>query len=132
MLEPRTTADETELIERAVRADLARFRERCITRARQFAADEIDLHDAVDNCQQLAEALGLVIAIGQDAVQQTMGEIFGAVRKHETVQMRSDDIAASTIDAAEYLIRLGNPARLKQWLDEHSPRECAAILDHLE
>jgi hypothetical protein len=48
--------------------------------ARLHADSEIDLHTAVDKLQQSAEANGLVAAIGQDAVQAIMSEVFAAVR----------------------------------------------------
>jgi hypothetical protein len=56
------------------------FVTRCKARAAQWAAGELDLHDAVDNCQQAAEAYGLVIELGQDAVQAIMVEAFAPVR----------------------------------------------------
>jgi hypothetical protein len=37
----------------------------------------------------------------------------------------------STIDAAEYLVREGDCARLRKWLDAHSADERAAISKHL-
>jgi hypothetical protein len=39
--------------------------------------------------------------------------------------------AASTIDAADFLVRQNDPARLKTWLAKHSADERAAILKHI-
>jgi hypothetical protein len=52
---------------------------RCAARATAWQAGEISLPDAVDNCQQLAEALGLVIEFGQDEVQRHMAETFAKI-----------------------------------------------------
>jgi hypothetical protein len=57
---------------------LPRFIERCRAKARAWHTGEISLHDAVDACQQAAEAYGLVIELGADAVQAIMVEAFVA------------------------------------------------------
>lgn len=41
-------------------------------------------------------------------------------------------ISASTLEAAEYLLRQKDPARLADWLDHHSAGTREAILRHLE
>jgi hypothetical protein len=38
--------------------------------------------------------------------------------------------AASTIAAAEYLIRIGDPERLKRWLETHPKAEQTAIANY--
>jgi hypothetical protein len=40
--------------------------------------------------------------------------------------------AESTLQAAEYLLRLGNAERWRAWLGEHSPAEREAIAQHLK
>lgn len=47
-------------------------------------------------------------------------------------ELSSDDISIATLDAADYLIRLGDMARWRKWFDRHSVQERAAILQHLE
>lgn len=49
-------------------------------RALLYAAGKLPLHDAVDELQAVAERDGIVAAIGQDAVQAILAEVFGAVR----------------------------------------------------
>jgi hypothetical protein len=41
-------------------------------------------------------------------------------------------LPASTIMAAEYLVRLNDPKRLRAWLAKHTAAECKAILRHIE
>jgi hypothetical protein len=178
------------------------FVTRCEARAAQWAAGEISLHDAVDNCQQAAEAYGLVIELGQDRVQAIMVEIFAPVRddlqhhdppigdeetradivspnsaddkydglpstfakacrKADEKQSRKpvdprierarrlldDDVSfecawdefnapeavpTATLDAAEFLIRQKDPARLRAWVKKHTTAERKAILQHLK
>jgi hypothetical protein len=157
------------------------FIERCQAKALAWHAGEIDLHDAVDQLQQAAEAYGLVIAMGQDEVQRLMVEAFAPLRSdlprddydgstyaaacdeadaeqrrkspdprleklrrlmsdkvsherawHEISERPSDDVPKATVDAAEYLMREKNPARMRAWLDQHTAQERAAILRHLE
>jgi hypothetical protein len=43
-----------------------------------------------------------------------------------------DHVAASTLMAAEYLVREGDPARMRKWLSGHTPEQRKAILQHLE
>jgi hypothetical protein len=40
-------------------------------------------------------------------------------------------VARSTLDAARYLARLGDAARMQRFLDRHTPAERDAILQHL-
>jgi hypothetical protein len=63
-----------------VRLAETRFIERCRAKALAWQAGEISLHDAVDGLQQAAEAYGLVIELGQDAVQALMVEAFAPLR----------------------------------------------------
>lgn len=51
-------------------------------------------------------------------------------RAHAEVSKPSG-VAASTIMAAEYLIRANDPKQLRQWLDRHSADERAAIQKYL-
>lgn len=57
------------------------FRERCEARALLWAVGEIDLHDAVDVLQADAGRSGLIVDIGQDAVQALMSAAFRPYRK---------------------------------------------------
>jgi hypothetical protein len=121
----------TAHVEPQVGIDLVNvFKARCWARARLFEEGELDLHDAVDVLQESAVDTGLVAAIGQDAVQAIMAKAFGAVEaplEIEPYQPRQVEIepeaepiaarlAASTIDAFKYLIRLNDPVRLREWL----------------
>jgi len=45
---------------------------------------------------------------------------------------RPSGIPASTAEAAEFLVRQGDPERLRNWLDRHTADERAAIRRHLE
>ena len=67
------------------------FTLRAKARARLYATGEIDLHVAVDELQEAAEANGLVAAIGQDRIQLIMAVAFGAVRVAEKPAPLPDD-----------------------------------------
>jgi hypothetical protein len=41
-------------------------------------------------------------------------------------------VPKATLDAAEYLLRLGDLERWKKWFDAHNAQERRAILEHLE
>jgi hypothetical protein len=41
-------------------------------------------------------------------------------------------VAASTLDAAEYLLKTGDANRFKTWLLEHSPAQRVTIIAHLK
>jgi hypothetical protein len=56
--------------------DLDCFRLRIWARAYLYANGELDLHDAVDQLQETAEASGLVVELGQDRVQQLLASAF--------------------------------------------------------
>jgi hypothetical protein len=105
------------------------FRERCEARAILTEAAEFSLQDAVDVLQADAERTGPVDMLGQDAVQKMMVEAFGPVANATNVAPR---LPASTIMAAEYLVRLNNPKRQRAWLAKHTAAECKAILRHIE
>jgi hypothetical protein len=118
------------------------FVARCEARAELWQAGEFDLHEAVDELQAAAVRDGLVAKLGQDEVQAVMSAAFGAVRDDlvlTTVVKTSDEeapargvVAASTIMAAEYLVRKGDVERFRTWLDRHSAQERTAIHKHLE
>jgi hypothetical protein len=83
------------------------FTARASARAVLFAANEIDLPEAVDRLQADAVRTGLVAEIGQDEVQRLMAEAFAAVRDNFSAACgqvpaeatRPDRAAASTIEA---------------------------------
>ena len=60
--------------------DVDVFRLRCAAAAAQVTAGLMDFHQAVDGLQTTAEAYGLVIKIGQDAIQHLMADAFRRVR----------------------------------------------------
>jgi|RhiMetdeSRZDD1v2_1073273.scaffolds.fasta_scaffold451779_1 hypothetical protein len=117
------------------------FRERCKARAILVEACALDLHTAVDGLQEAAVATGLVDEIGQDAVQKMMAHAFASLPI--VLSGNSSDVllgnvgptvsgaARSTLQAAEYLVRQNDPARLKAWLAKHSRVERNAIKQHL-
>lgn len=41
-------------------------------------------------------------------------------------------VATSTLQAAEYLMRQGDPKRFETWLLEHSPAQRVTIIEHLK
>ena len=41
-------------------------------------------------------------------------------------------VAESTLEAADYLVRLGDPKRLEAWLSGHSASERVGIIAHIE
>jgi hypothetical protein len=75
---------------------LATFIARAKAKAVAWKAGEISLHDAVDALQQAAEAYGLVIELGQDAVQALMVEAFAPLRD----DLPRDEYDGSTFAAA--------------------------------
>jgi hypothetical protein len=74
---------------------LPSFTERAKAKAAAWKAGEIDLHTAIDGLQQAAEAFGLVIELGQDAVQAIMVEVFAPLRD----DLPRDDYDGSTFAA---------------------------------
>ncbi|MEH2521563.1 hypothetical protein V1279_007136 [Bradyrhizobium sp. AZCC 1610] len=56
----------------------ADFAALCASRARMMADGDLLICDAVDELQTVAERSGLIAAIGQDAVQNLMGEAIAA------------------------------------------------------
>jgi len=58
---------------------LAAFAARAEARALLWQASELELQDAVDELQAAAERDGLVLKLGQDAVQTIIAKAFGAV-----------------------------------------------------
>jgi hypothetical protein len=115
------------------------FALRCEVRAMLVAAGEFTLAEAVDGLQSDAETCGLVALLGQDTVQAIMAGAFGAVRKKPDLipdEMPDDcddsSVPRSTLDAAEYLVRISEPKRFETWLLKYSAAERAAIVAHIE
>jgi hypothetical protein len=93
----------------------------------------LEIPDCVDNLQHFAKRTGLVKMIGQDAVQAIIDEELRPVRdrvaageskrgdilEEDQAQQDGHKTAQSTVDAFFYLVRLGDSARLKCWLDDH-------------
>ena len=169
---------------------LEAFIERAKVKALAWQAGEISLHDAVDGLQQTAEALGLVIELGQDAVQALMVEAFAPLRTDLECSIAEDawsapgwreaaidyheargknvsivsytpdelarlrrlmdddilieqaweemnirapgDVPIATLQAAEFLMQVGDEARWRKWFDAQTADDQKAILDHLE
>lgn len=111
---------------------------RAEARAMLYAVGELSLQDAVDGCQQAAEAYGLVAEVGQDKVQEIIAEAFAAVRATDMVPDPIENweqvgrAAESTIAAAEYLFKQNDPKRWAEWLAKHSEAEQADILKRIE
>lgn len=75
---------------------LTAFVERCKAKAAEWQAGQIELRNAVDSLQQAAEALGLVIELGQDAMQTIMVDVFAPLR----TDLSRDEYDGSTFAAA--------------------------------
>jgi hypothetical protein len=113
-------------------------------RAILWREGELTLHDAVDQLLADAERDGLVGKLGADRVQQILADGFAPVRddlpgnqdvvpdEPITEEPTTAGVAASTLDAAEFLIRERDPKRLRVWLAQHSAEERRTILKHLE
>jgi hypothetical protein len=121
------------------------FRERCEARAILYEACVYSLHEAVDVLQADAERTGLVAEIGQDAVQSIIATAFRAVRTTEQAAIAPDDdddhqhddhdrdhVAASTIQAVEFIIQQNDRKRLRTWLAQHTRAERLAIKNHFK
>jgi hypothetical protein len=143
------TSDTTEFLVEA-------FRARCYARALLYLNGFYEFHDAVDELQHFAEQRGLVDAIGQDAVQAMMAEMFAPTQDELAMLEQTDelerttddivdeftaqdeeppprgDVAASTIDAVTYLSQQNNSDELHAFLAAHTAAERAAIKDHFE
>jgi hypothetical protein len=133
------------------------FAELCEHRAGLYAEGILTLHEAVDELQAFAVLSGLVEAIGQHAVQETMafsGECDAGERVDYDVghvaqilaQWEADDakrpapaprteprrgVPQSTIDAFKFVVSLGDPDYLAKWLRDHSD-VARALLDEVE
>lgn len=63
---------------------VAVFKARCEARALLYGAGDLDLHDAVDELEQFARALGINRKIGIDGSQAIMAAAFKPVRERES------------------------------------------------
>jgi hypothetical protein len=101
----------------------------------------MSLHEAVDELQARAELDGLVVLVGQDAVQAMMSAAFAAVRSSiaEVTEPIIDEtekpitrahMPGSTVNAFRYLVGLNNPDRLKAWLRQR-PDEAPSLFELL-
>jgi hypothetical protein len=110
------------------------FRARCWARAHLVASGDYKLQEAVDGLQAGAIKLNLINTIGQDRVQELMASAFAPI--WQAVPISADCVrygpAVSSQQAAEYLVCLGDPKRLRAWLAEHNAAERAAIWQHLK
>jgi hypothetical protein len=102
----------------------------------------LDLDEVVDPLQHFAEKTGLVAAIGQDAVQEMIGEPFAWARGEELpvdevspqpleLQPRTYRTPQSTVDAFWYVVSLGNADHLERWLQDH-PKDAPNLVRLLE
>jgi hypothetical protein len=122
------------------------FRARAEARAQLYAASELDLDDAVD-WDEADPAVRMLRAVdapydddpnddyaglthsfarlcrAADAEHKSNANIKGPTKFH---------IAASTLAAAEYLIKQNDPTRMCTWLAGRSDREVEAIWQHIK
>jgi hypothetical protein len=111
---------------------------RAEVRAILYAAGELTLQDAVDGCQQAAEAYGLVAEIGQDAVQAIIASAFMPYRDdldmvpNPIEEATHGGVAESTLQAADYLLRQNDERRFESWLAKHSKEERKAIINRIK
>jgi hypothetical protein len=122
------------------------FEARCQARAHLCIEGEMELHEAIDELQDYAVASGLLDQLGQDAIQRMLAEAFTTVPRLdeavklireitdfiETMPRTRSSVPTSTIQAARYLMKQGDPGALDAWLAQRSARECAAILQALK
>src|SRR5262245_23588166 len=121
---------------------LAVFIARAEARAQLWHVGELDLHDAVDELWHAAERDGLVAQLGADKAQEILADAFAPARDDlpecrdavpdELPEPAARGVAASTLKAAEFLVREGDAERFRNWLDRRSASERQAILRHLE
>jgi hypothetical protein len=84
------SGSDTPAIPEAQRTDATVNRKRCLEmlaelateRARLVNTGRLDLHDAIDGLQYLADAWGLPQTIGADEVQRLLGEPFRSLPIH--------------------------------------------------
>lgn len=50
----------------------------------------------------------------------------------DCLRKRYAPVAASTLQAAEYLVKAGDPKRFDAWLQEHSPGQRMTIIAHIK
>jgi hypothetical protein len=122
------------------------FTERANARAYLWSVGEYELHDAIDQLQGDANRDGIVHLIGTDAVQAILASAFRPYRdRHKEPdsepQLPTCDLssaaqperrdrlepAASSIQAFCYLVKVGDPHRLRSWLGHRSAAERAAF-----
>jgi hypothetical protein len=130
------------------------FIARAKAKALLWTNGELSLHDAVDELWAAAVNAALVDEFGADQVQELLAQIFAPYREElERELLSATDAAArcladelrvqelyrdpeyvpkATLDAAEYLMREGDPERLRAWFARHSPAQRKAIFLHLE
>jgi hypothetical protein len=124
----------------------------CRSRSYRYVTGELTLHESVDYLQAAATKLALVDTIGQDAVQEIIAAVFGPIREarkrvetdqwsdstadrnriHPRSKAQDAHVAASTLAAAELLVRGGDANRLHEWLLAHADAERSAIVRHID
>ena len=98
------------------------FRARIEARAMLYAAGVLELHEVIPADD---EYLGL-----PDGYATACREA-DVPKGYRVVKPPAFHLAESTIQAAVYLIKQNDPERFHRWLNEHSARERAAILQHI-
>jgi hypothetical protein len=130
------------LRQQQIRVDpVAVFVARCEARALLWQADEISLHDAVDELWAAAVRDGLVAKLGADEVQRLLADAFAPVRDdhHEDAVLEPLDaepaslsgVPIATLQAAEYLVEQGDAEHFRKWLAKYNSQECEAIIEYL-
>lgn len=116
------------------------FHERAEARAILWVAGEYDLHEAVDVLQADAEASGLEVSIGQDAVQAIMAAAFTLLRAEVVPDplpepaARHSDAPNATVEALLYALRTDGLAALQRnqtRLLDLSPGQIATVVERL-
>jgi len=68
-----------------------------------------------------------------DRLRALLADDVGLDRAWRELNTRAPgDVPTATLEAAEYLMREKDPARMRAWLAQHTAPERAAILQHLE
>lgn len=117
------------------------FRARCEVGLYFHAVGAVELAEALDHFQDAAEQLGAGTAYLANDYYGLTDSFARACRLAEAEHgpvpdplpiARPKYVPTSTLDAAEYLLQQGDPKRFEAWLLEHSERERAAIVAHLD
>jgi hypothetical protein len=111
------------------------FRARIEARCVRFAVGGADLGELIDGIERAATAFVAEICEaygGESTFTAACREADAKAAKRTDQRERSTEVRAATLAAAEYLVREGDSKRLHEWLDQHSPKEALAIIEHIK